>query len=369
MGILCDIDWINDIRHLLDAADPGTGCTGKVAALDVAVVIPTYNRAHLVGETLQSILSQTVTPHEIIVVDDGSQDETQAVLARFGQSIQCITIRNQGSVVARNVGLRAAGSRLVAFCDSDDLWREDFLERMLEVWHVEPRTRVAYCDFALVRGGCWEHRSKFAEAPRGFWCGMRTIAPHIGMFDSAIVDRVVGFQPFFASAIVADRLAFVAAGGWDEGVGRTVGDDLATALRCAELPPIGVVFRPLVGVRKHPGNFSGDIRAMNLGDSAVLEYVLETRPWLAPLRPAIEESINDRRRSAFRSAFADLDLSAAAAIANLLPKEALPIDIRVKRAISRMPAPLSRVAAKLATHLGTMRAAFRRMRQRRSAHR
>ncbi|HET7879355.1 MAG TPA: glycosyltransferase family A protein [Acetobacteraceae bacterium] len=139
MGILCDIDWINDIRHLLDAADPGTGCIGKVATLDVAVVIPTYNRAHLVGETLQSILSRTVTPHEIIVVNDGSQDETQAVLARFGQSIQCITIRNQGSVAARNVGLRAAGWRLVAFCDSDDLWREDFLERMLEVWQVRHR--------------------------------------------------------------------------------------------------------------------------------------------------------------------------------------------------------------------------------------
>ncbi len=87
----------------------------------------------------------------------------------------------------------------------------------------------------------------------------------------------------------------LALGGWDEGVSRIIGCDFATTLRVAVAPPVGVVKQPLVTIRKHAGNFSADTERMNLGDANVLEYVMRTRPELAPLRKLIERSIGVRR--------------------------------------------------------------------------
>lgn len=89
--------------------------------MDVSVIIPTFNRADLLPATLDSVFAQAHSAREVIVVDDGSTDETAVVLARY--PVRVIVIANSGSIVARNVGLRAAAMPFVAFCDSDDLWR------------------------------------------------------------------------------------------------------------------------------------------------------------------------------------------------------------------------------------------------------
>jgi hypothetical protein len=142
------------------------------------------------------------------------------------------------------------------------------------------------------------------------------------------------------------RAAFLALGGWDEGVSRSVGCDLATVLRVAARPPLGVCLRPLVAIRKHAGNFSADVEKMNLGDAGVLDYVLRTRPELAPMAPAIRDSIGRRRRAALDSAFARGDFAAVRDIYRLLAQR--PPRQRAKRAIAGLPPPLSRLAVALA---------------------
>jgi glycosyltransferase involved in cell wall biosynthesis len=97
----------------------------------VSVVVPTYNRAELLRLTLQSVLNQTVAPHEVIVVDDGSTDHTVQVCADFGDSIRYLRQENQRLPTARNTGIRAACSDWIALCDSDDLWRPRKLEVQL----------------------------------------------------------------------------------------------------------------------------------------------------------------------------------------------------------------------------------------------
>ncbi|RKG90252.1 glycosyltransferase family 2 protein [Corallococcus terminator] len=87
-----------------------------------SVVIPTYNRASLLEETLASVFAQTLTDHEVIVVDDGSTDGTLALLARYGERIRVLRQDNAGQGVARNLGIREARGEYVAFLDSDDLW-------------------------------------------------------------------------------------------------------------------------------------------------------------------------------------------------------------------------------------------------------
>lgn len=88
----------------------------------IGVVIPTYNRAHCVGEALESILNQEVPVDRIVVVDDGSTDDTEAVLRRFGSRIEVIRQTNAGVSTARNRGIAALDTEWVTFLDSDDLW-------------------------------------------------------------------------------------------------------------------------------------------------------------------------------------------------------------------------------------------------------
>ena len=313
----------------------------------ISVVVPTYNRAGLIRETLDAVFAQTVAPDEVIVVDDGSQDDTPAVLASYGRRVTAVRIPNSGDLVARNTGLRLAQGRLVAFCDSDDLWLPDFLAVLSAQWQAEPGLLACYSDFCILQNGGVSARSKFADAPAGYWSGLRATGPDAGVFDGAIVQRLLAFQPFFPSCMMVDRAAFAAAGGWDEAVSRIVGCDFATTLRVAARPPVGVVRRPLATIRKHASNFSGDSEKMNLGDAQVLEHVLSSRPELAPLAAAIRASAARRRAEALDSAFARRDFAAVGAICRLLPQDARSPKQSVKCAIAGLPPTLARAAASI----------------------
>ena len=94
----------------------------------VSVVIPTYNRAHLICETIDSILAQTYKDYEIIVVDDGSTDNTQEVLKRYGDKVRYFYQQNQGQASAWNFAVRQSSGEYIALLDSDDLWLPQKLE-------------------------------------------------------------------------------------------------------------------------------------------------------------------------------------------------------------------------------------------------
>jgi len=115
-----------------------------MSALTVSVIIPTYNRAHLVTRAIDSALGQIVPGDEIIVVDDGSRDDTQAVLrSRYGQDLRYIQTTTAGAGAARNRGVRDARCDLVAFLDSDDEWMPNKLDLCRRV--LEARPDVLFC--------------------------------------------------------------------------------------------------------------------------------------------------------------------------------------------------------------------------------
>lgn len=97
----------------------------------VSVVIPCYNGAGFLREALESAVSQTQPPREVIVVDDGSTDESAEVAATFGDPVRVIRQANQGKSAARNTGIRAASGDLIAFLDADDIWMPHKLERQV----------------------------------------------------------------------------------------------------------------------------------------------------------------------------------------------------------------------------------------------
>ena len=87
----------------------------------VSVIIPNYNRAEIIADTISNMLSQTLAPHEVIVVDDGSTDSSVEVIRSFGNKVILIQQENKGPGAARNAGLKVATGEFIQFMDSDDL--------------------------------------------------------------------------------------------------------------------------------------------------------------------------------------------------------------------------------------------------------
>jgi glycosyltransferase involved in cell wall biosynthesis len=119
--------------------------------MTVTVVIPTFNRAAMLADAVRSALAQTRPADEIIIVDDGSTDDTRTVVASFGTSVRCLRQENRGVSAARNAGIEAARGRLIAFLDSDDLWHPFKLEIELEVLARLPGVGLVYSEFEILK--------------------------------------------------------------------------------------------------------------------------------------------------------------------------------------------------------------------------
>lgn len=111
----------------------------------ISAVVPAYNAADTITRTVQSILDQTLPVCEVIVVDDGSTDQTAAIVERLGPPVRCITQENAGPNAARNHGVREATGDWIAFLDADDSWLPNKLERMAPLLKDDPQTGVVHC--------------------------------------------------------------------------------------------------------------------------------------------------------------------------------------------------------------------------------
>jgi len=116
----------------------------------VSVIIPTYNRATLLRRAINSVLAQTYRPIEIIVVDDGSTDDTSALLLAYGNQIRVFKQPNQGVSSARNLGLQQAHGEYIAFLDSDDLWGRDKVEEQVSTLRANLHAGVCYTWYIMV---------------------------------------------------------------------------------------------------------------------------------------------------------------------------------------------------------------------------
>jgi glycosyltransferase involved in cell wall biosynthesis len=120
----------------------------------VSVVIPTYNRATLLYRSVNSILIQTIKDFELIIVDDGSTDNTGRVVKSFNDKrIRYICYNeNKGACAARNIGIKNSRGKFIAFQDSDDEWLPEKLQKQLDCFNKTPEIGVAYCTFWKIKG-------------------------------------------------------------------------------------------------------------------------------------------------------------------------------------------------------------------------
>jgi glycosyltransferase involved in cell wall biosynthesis len=115
-----------------------------------SIIIPNFNHAQYLGAAIQSVLKQTYGNFEIIVVDDGSTDNSREVVARFGEQVRYIWQENQGLSAARNTGIRAAQGAFVGVLDADDMYELSFLSTLISILEANPDAGAVYCGYRFV---------------------------------------------------------------------------------------------------------------------------------------------------------------------------------------------------------------------------
>jgi glycosyltransferase involved in cell wall biosynthesis len=121
--------------------------------MQISVIIPTYNRASTLPRALDSVRAQTLPPHEIIVVDDGSDDETSRLMAEEYADCHCLRQANRGVSSARNLGIEQASGEWIALLDSDDTWLPDKLALQAEALRRHPGLRICHTEEIWIRNG------------------------------------------------------------------------------------------------------------------------------------------------------------------------------------------------------------------------
>jgi glycosyltransferase involved in cell wall biosynthesis len=166
----------------------------------VSVIIPTFNRAHLLGKTLDSVLSQTFKDFEVIVIDDASVDATQALLSKYQSLLTPVFFdNNQGVSCARNCGIELAKGRYICFLDSDDLWEPKKLEIQIKWMEEHPEIAACQTDEIWIRNGVrvnpMDKHKKYAGDIFLNSLPLCIVSPSSVMIRAETLKQVGGFDP------------------------------------------------------------------------------------------------------------------------------------------------------------------------------
>lgn len=220
----------------------------------VSVVIPTYNCGRFIAEAVESVLAQTVRPAEIVVVDDGSTDDTAEIVAKFGDRVRYIRQENQGVGAARNKGAEVATGEFLAFLDADDYWAPTKLEKQLAKFAEDPEIGLVHCGFQNVDsyGNLLDKNLNGS----GGW----------------VAEKLLRFEPSITApggTTLIKREAFRDVGGYDTNPDLHPSEDWDISYRLARRWKYGFVPEPLLYYRQHGSGGHTNIprmeRAMLIG--------------------------------------------------------------------------------------------------------
>jgi len=164
----------------------------------VSVIIPTFNRAWSISKAVDSVLEQDYPNIELIVVDDGSTDNTENILLSYSDSIHLIQQENKGVSMARNTGISAASGELIAFLDSDDYWYPEKISAQVDFFNAHPKAFICQTDEIWVKNGVRVHPKKHHKKLNGMIftpsLGLCLISPSAVMIRKNLFDRVGVFD-------------------------------------------------------------------------------------------------------------------------------------------------------------------------------
>ena len=199
----------------------------------ISVIIPTYNRTHLLPRALDSILSQSCLPNEIIVVDDGSTDDTSVLMTSVYPEIVFIQQSNTGVSCARNVGIKRASGDWIAFLDSDDEWFPEKLEVQMNALYKNPELKICHTNEIWIRNGTRVNPKKKHEK-----------------FGGWIFQKCLPLCCISPSSVIIHKSIFDEAGLFDDSL--LVCEDYDLWLRITARNPVLYIEKPLL--RKYGGH-------------------------------------------------------------------------------------------------------------------
>lgn len=224
----------------------------------VSVIIPSYNSAQYIGEAIESVFAQTYRDFEIIVVDDGSIDDTKEVLSPYINRIVYLFQVNGGVAKARNAGIRNAQGEYIAFLDADDVWFSEKLELQMKHLDSYPDAVLVYSDYSAFDNNGKALRKRKKEKYAG------------NIFYQLIKEN---FIP--TSTVVMKKEYFNKIGSFDESI--EIAEDWDLWLRIARRYSICYFDKPLMKYKIHNDNMTNNIYKMLKNELLVLDKLFSGR--------------------------------------------------------------------------------------------
>ncbi len=187
----------------------------------VSVIIPVYNAAATVAEAVDSVLGQSFADHEVVVVNDGSKDDSAKILEAYAGRVRIITQANRGMSAARNAGIRASSGAYVAFLDADDIWMPTMLEKTVAALDAHPEAVLVYADLAVI-----DSTGRPLET---------TLAGATALSSPTLEQLLTRMWPIMTSAVVIRRSVLERIGGFSEEFGYYGFEDVYCWLCAREL--------------------------------------------------------------------------------------------------------------------------------------
>jgi glycosyltransferase involved in cell wall biosynthesis len=223
----------------------------------VSVILPTYNRGWILTDAIDSVLAQDYKDYELIVVDDGSTDNTRDILDTYGQDIIVLRQANKGVSAARNRGIAEAGGQLVAFLDSDDLWLPRKLSRQVDFFKFNPDAVINQTEEIWIRNGVRVNPKDRHRKPSGM-----------------IFERSLGLCLVSPSAVMIQKTLLDAVGGFDENLPACEDYDLWLRISCRY--PVHLIAAPLIIKRGGHGDQLSKAPGLDRFRIQSLEKIIES---------------------------------------------------------------------------------------------
>lgn len=213
----------------------------------VDIIIPTYNREKYLREAINSVLNQTYQDYKIIVIDDGSTDNTREIMEKYVTNypnrIKYFYQMNKGPSAARNKGIAASQAMFIAFLDSDDMWYPEKLEVQISFLERNPQFSMCFSESEVIN----------ANGNTVYFTNLRKSIPRDGWILKYILQKPSIFTP----SVIIRRNVFSSIGTFDESMGN-IGEDTDLFLRVALNFQVCLIERPLIKCRIHEQNISFD---------------------------------------------------------------------------------------------------------------
>ena len=245
--------------------------------MKISVAIPTFNRSQFLKKTLSSILNQSASVDEIVVVDDGSTDDTESVVKRISENVKYIKIENSGPAIARKIAIENSSNPWIALCDSDDVWMRDHIKEFKIALTNCGNMNVYFSNFYQSNAIDFD---KFDTAPPNWWDDFTTRSCEYGflrMFNSQAYVALLSFQPIFQSALVFSRKLYDDVGGIKDDLGRINSEDAHLTRRLAAYGVVCANTNRNVEILKHANNYSTDVVKNMEGRLQILERLVERK--------------------------------------------------------------------------------------------